>query len=83
MLMMKNLILKFHLNALRRILDPPIKGGIKNIGDYLKLDREKGGCPLFTLNNFLNFLWGSLRGRSPQAELWASKAEGLIIGWVG
>jgi len=47
------------------------------------LDREKRVCPLFTLNNFLNFLWGSLRGRSPQAKLWVRKAEGLIKGRVG
>jgi len=45
-------------------------------GDYLKLDKEKRVCPLFTLNNFLNFLWGSLRGQ-------ISKAEGLKIGWEG
>jgi len=39
--------------------------------------REQKTYFFLTLNNFLNLLWGALRGRSPQAKIWVLKSEAL------
>jgi len=40
-------------------------------------------CPEKSFKEDLKIKRGTLRGRSPQAELGVRKAEGLIIGRVG
>jgi len=54
-------------------LDKAVLNRNNFLGDYLKLDREKRVCPLFTLNNFLIFLWGSLRGLPPPSKIMGNK----------